>query len=186
MHALHTIEYLAPPTLYILLHLYVLSIYRYTFFYVLYPLGVLVSVLSLLIPLSLPSFPPLISLSLFHSHSSYLCNPCAQGEMMLYFASLPVIWARGQWNYSLPNAANISFNFYYFLVITMLLYIPCEHICFRYSGFVPPSNHHHCVINFIVGFFSVIVVPQLYGHMIKQRRKIIGGVVTVDSSKKTN
>ena len=159
----------------------------------LYPLGVLVSVLSLLIPLSLPppSLPPFLSsshVSLFHSHSSYLCNPCAQGEMMLYFASLPVIWARGQWNYSLPNAANISFNFYYFLVITMLLYIPCEHNCFRYSGFVPPSNHHRGVINFIVGFFffSVIVFPQLYGHMIKQRRKIIGGVVTVDSSKKTN
>ena len=101
--------------------------------------------------------------------------------MMLYFASLPVIWARGQWNYSLPNAANISFNFYYFLVITMLLYIPCEHNCLDTH---PPTTTIVSLILLLL--FSVVVVPQLYGHMIKQRRKIIGGVVTVDSSKKTN
>ncbi len=46
--------------------------------------------------------------------------------MLLYFASLPVIRARQQWSLTMPNAANISFNFYYFLVVTMLLYIPCE------------------------------------------------------------
>ncbi len=46
--------------------------------------------------------------------------------MLLYFASLPVIRARQQWSLAMPNAANISFNFYYFLVVTMLLYIPCE------------------------------------------------------------
>ena len=48
----------------------------------------------------------------------------AQGEMMLYFAALPVVRARGQWNYSLPNPLNIAFNFHYFLLFTILLYIP--------------------------------------------------------------
>jgi len=44
--------------------------------------------------------------------------------MMLYFSALPVVRARGQWNYSLPNPLNISFNFHYFLLFTILLYIP--------------------------------------------------------------
>lgn len=80
---------------------------RYTFFYILYPVGVV-------------------------------------GEHMLMFTALPVVKARGQWSYSLPNPANISFSFYYFLCFFMLLYIP--------------------------------LFPQLYGHMIKQRKKVIGGV----------
>ena len=63
--------------------------------------------------------------------------------MLLFFSSLPVVEASGQWSFSLPNAFNISFDFYSFLVFTMFLYIP--------------------------------LFPQLYGHMIKQRRKIIGG-----------
>lgn len=64
--------------------------------------------------------------------------------MMLYFASLPVIWARGQWNYSLPNAANISFNFYYFLVVTMLLYIPCEPCLDNQCGNNNNSDDNRC------------------------------------------
>lgn len=63
--------------------------------------------------------------------------------MLLFFASLPVVKARQQWHLPLPNAANMSFNFYGFLIVSMLLYIP--------------------------------LFPQLYGHMIKQRSKIIGG-----------
>ena len=49
-----------------------------------------------------------------------------QGEQMMMFAALPVVKARGQWNYPLPNPINVSFNFYYFLWIFMLLYLPCE------------------------------------------------------------
>lgn len=63
--------------------------------------------------------------------------------MLLFFASLPVVKARRQWELPLPNAINMSFNFYNFLVVSMLLYIP--------------------------------LFPQLYGHMIRQRKKIIGG-----------
>ena len=45
---------------------------------------------------------------------------------MLAFAALPVVKASQQWSLSLPNPYNISFSFYYFLVFTMALYIPCE------------------------------------------------------------
>ena len=93
--------------------------------------------------------------------------------MLLYFASLPVIWAREQWNYPLPNPANMSFNFYYFLIFTMLLYIPRELI--RSTG-----------VQFIWCIILYTVFPQLYGHMIKQRKKVIGGEVPMDATKKTN
>lgn len=88
---------------------------RYTFFYILYPLGVL-------------------------------------GEMLLFFASLPVVRAKQQWDLPLPNAVNMGFSFYGFLVLSMFLYIP--------------------------------LFPQLYGHMIKQRGKIIGGSTATDRLKK--
>lgn len=70
------------------------------------------------------------------------------GEMMLYFSALPVIKAKQQWSVPLPNCANMAFNFYYILLVTIILYIP--------------------------------VFPQLYGHMISQRKKIIGGKPKTD------
>ena len=54
------------------------------------------------------------------------CLCPSQGEQMLMFTALPVVRARRQWSCSLPNAANVSFSFYYFLCVFMLLYIPCE------------------------------------------------------------
>ena len=70
--------------------------------------------------LHVPSpFPPLL---LFFPISP----PPLQGEMMLYFSARPVVRASGQWNYSLPNPLNVSFNFHYFLIVTILLYIPCK------------------------------------------------------------
>lgn len=58
--------------------------------------------------------------------SNCRCPAPSQGEHMLMFTALPVVKARGQWSYSLPNPANISFSFYYFLCFFMLLYIPRE------------------------------------------------------------
>lgn len=63
--------------------------------------------------------------------------------MLLFLASLPVVKARQQWDLVMPNALNMGFSFYGFLIVSMLLYIP--------------------------------LFPQLYGHMIRQRKKIIGG-----------
>lgn len=63
--------------------------------------------------------------------------------MLLFFASLPVVKARQQWDLALPNALNMGFSFHGFLMLSMFLYIP--------------------------------LFPQLYGHMMMQRKKIIGG-----------
>lgn len=65
-----------------------------------------------------------------------------QGELLLLFSAIPVTTASGQWTTSLPNYLNMSFSFPYFLVLTILLYVP--------------------------------IFPQLYGHMIAQRKKVLG------------
>jgi len=86
---------------------------------------------------------------------SLMCVTCAcmkQGEMLLFFAALPVVKAQRQWSLELPNDYNISFSFYYFLIFSMLLYIP--------------------------------LFPQLYGHMIRQRAKILGQAPTRENQKK--
>lgn len=44
--------------------------------------------------------------------------------MLLFFAALPVVKATRQWSLSLPNDYNISFSFYYFLIFSMVMYIP--------------------------------------------------------------
>lgn len=84
---------------------YLIKWCRYTFFYILYPIGVL-------------------------------------GELMLMFTALPVMQASQQWSLSLPNHYNMAFSYYYFTAFLMFLYIP--------------------------------LFPQLYGHMIQQRKKVIG------------
>eukprot|EP00794_Sanderia_malayensis_P015322 gene15322-16899_t len=78
---------------------------RYTFFFVLYPLGVL-------------------------------------GELMTIFASLNSVKEQGIFSVQMPNILNISFSYYYFLIFVMLCYVP--------------------------------IFPQLYFHMIRQRKKFIG------------
>lgn len=69
----------------------------------------------------------------------------------MFFASLPVVKAKQHWELPLPNAGNMAFSFYGFLLLSMFLYIP--------------------------------IFPQLYGHMIKQRHKIIG-TASMDRLKK--
>ncbi|XP_065898261.1 very-long-chain (3R)-3-hydroxyacyl-CoA dehydratase 2-like [Dysidea avara] len=88
---------------------YILQWSRYTFFYILYPIGVL-------------------------------------GELMLVFSALPIVNATGQFSFTLPNLINWAFSYYYFLVLIIFLYIP--------------------------------IFPQLYGHMISQRKKVLGGQKT--------
>lgn len=72
--------------------------------------------------------------------------------MLLFFSSLPVVKARQQWSFSLPNPVNMSFNFYGFLIFSMLLYVP--------------------------------LFPQLYTHMIKQRKKVLGDLALKHRLKK--
>ncbi|KAK3598623.1 hypothetical protein CHS0354_037573 [Potamilus streckersoni] len=66
---------------------YVLQWCRYSFFIILYPVGV-------------------------------------TGELLSILNGLPYVRSYKLYFLELPNAFNISFNFYYFLIITMLLYIP--------------------------------------------------------------
>ncbi|KAK3088042.1 hypothetical protein FSP39_013858 [Pinctada imbricata] len=65
------------------------------------------------------------------------------GELLAVYQSLAEVKQKKLYHLELPNAANFSFNFYYFLIFFMLMYIP--------------------------------VFPQLYFHMIAQRKKVIGG-----------
>ncbi|XP_023934410.2 very-long-chain (3R)-3-hydroxyacyl-CoA dehydratase hpo-8 [Bicyclus anynana] len=66
------------------------------------------------------------------------------GELLCMYHSLDEIAEKQLFTVSMPNKWNFIFNYYYFLIFYMLLYIP---------------------------FF-----PYLYGHMLKQRSKMLGGL----------
>ncbi|KAK2559919.1 Very-long-chain (3R)-3-hydroxyacyl-CoA dehydratase 2 [Acropora cervicornis] len=85
---------------------YFLQWCRYTFFYILYPIGV-------------------------------------TGELVTMYSSLPYLSKSGMYSVRLPNAFNFGFDFYSLVIVLMFSYIP--------------------------------IFPQLYFHMIRQRKKIIGG-----------
>uniref|UniRef100_A0A674MIR9 Very-long-chain (3R)-3-hydroxyacyl-CoA dehydratase n=1 Tax=Takifugu rubripes TaxID=31033 RepID=A0A674MIR9_TAKRU len=84
---------------------YLIKWARYTFFIVLYPMGV-------------------------------------TGELLTIYAALPYVQKTGLYSITLPNKYNFSFDYYAFLIVVMLSYIP--------------------------------LFPQLYFHMIRQRKKVLG------------
>ncbi|KAB0374210.1 hypothetical protein FD755_014466 [Muntiacus reevesi] len=63
------------------------------------------------------------------------------GELLTIYAALPFVRQAGLYSISLPNKYNFSFDYYAFLILIMISYIP--------------------------------IFPQLYFHMIHQRRKIL-------------
>ncbi|XP_026563691.1 very-long-chain (3R)-3-hydroxyacyl-CoA dehydratase 2 [Pseudonaja textilis] len=63
------------------------------------------------------------------------------GEMLTMYAALPFVKRSGLFSISLPNKYNFSFDYYTFLILVMLTYIPS--------------------------------FPQLYFHMLHQRRKVL-------------
>ncbi|EPY77281.1 hypothetical protein CB1_001278014 [Camelus ferus] len=63
------------------------------------------------------------------------------GELLTIYAALPFVRQAGLYSISLPNKYNFSFDYYAFLILIMISYIP--------------------------------IFPQLYYHMIHQRRKIL-------------
>lgn len=81
---------------------------------------------------------------------------------MIMYAALPVVQATQQWSIPLPNMCNISFSFYYFIVLTIVLYIPGEVRC---GGGVANYN------------LRPLGSPTMIGHMMKQRAKFITGKV---------
>ncbi|KAJ8010368.1 hypothetical protein DPEC_G00074340 [Dallia pectoralis] len=70
------------------------------------------------------------------------------GELMTVYAALPYVRKTGMLSTRLPNKYNVSFDYYYFLIIVMLSYIP--------------------------------LFPQLYFHMLRQRRKVLLGEIIVE------
>ncbi|KAK3567468.1 hypothetical protein QTP86_019987 [Hemibagrus guttatus] len=70
------------------------------------------------------------------------------GELMTIYAALPYVRKAGMYSLRLPNKYNVSFDYYYCLIIVMLSYIP--------------------------------LFPQLYFHMLRQRRKVLHGEVIVE------
>lgn len=46
------------------------------------------------------------------------------GELMTIYAALPYVRKAGMYSLRLPNKYNVSFDYYYFLIIVMLSYIP--------------------------------------------------------------
>lgn len=64
------------------------------------------------------------------------------GELLCMYHSLDEIFEKKLFTVSMPNAWNFAFNYYYFLIFYMFLYIP--------------------------------LFPVLFGHMLSQRRKMLG------------
>uniref|UniRef100_A0A3P9L605 Very-long-chain (3R)-3-hydroxyacyl-CoA dehydratase n=1 Tax=Oryzias latipes TaxID=8090 RepID=A0A3P9L605_ORYLA len=84
---------------------YLIKWARYTFFVLLYPMGV-------------------------------------TGELLTIYAALPYVQKTGLYSVTLPNKYNFSFDYYTFLILIMISYIP--------------------------------LFPQLYFHMLRQRKKVLG------------
>ncbi|KAL1787449.1 very-long-chain 3R-3-hydroxyacyl-CoA dehydratase 2 [Sigmodon hispidus] len=63
------------------------------------------------------------------------------GELLTIYAALPFVRQAGLYSISLPNKYNFSFDYYAFLILVMISYIP--------------------------------LFPQLYFHMLHQRRKVL-------------
>ncbi|XP_015279254.1 PREDICTED: very-long-chain (3R)-3-hydroxyacyl-CoA dehydratase 1 isoform X2 [Gekko japonicus] len=70
------------------------------------------------------------------------------GELLTIYAALPYVKRSGMFSVRLPNKYNISFDYYYFLLVVMASYVP--------------------------------LFPQLYFHMLRQRRKVLHGEVIVE------
>ncbi|XP_056439586.1 very-long-chain (3R)-3-hydroxyacyl-CoA dehydratase 1 [Gadus chalcogrammus] len=70
------------------------------------------------------------------------------GELLTIYAALPIVRRTAMYSLRLPNKYNVSFDYYYFLIIAMLSYIP--------------------------------LFPQLFFHMLRQRRKVLHGEVIVE------
>ncbi|XP_078234798.1 very-long-chain (3R)-3-hydroxyacyl-CoA dehydratase 1 isoform X2 [Pogona vitticeps] len=70
------------------------------------------------------------------------------GELLTIYTALPYVKRSGMYSVRLPNKYNVSFDYYYFLLIVMVSYVP--------------------------------LFPQLYFHMLRQRRRVLHGEVIVE------
>lgn len=54
------------------------------------------------------------------------------GELLTIYAALPYVQKTGLYSVTLPNKYNFSFDYYTFLIIVMISYIPrkSSHVCY--------------------------------------------------------
>lgn len=106
------------------------------------------------------------------------------GELLCLYAASQIVAESKQWTYTMPNVWNFTFNYQYFLLIVMSLYVPCKYSLFFYDR----NYWHGGIFIYIVPLLRgnlhvhVSVFPQMYLHMFGQRKKVIGGA----GSKKKN
>lgn len=55
------------------------------------------------------------------------------GELMTIYAALPFVRRSGMYSMRLPNKYNVSFDYYYCLIIVMLSYIPRKESFFCFA-----------------------------------------------------
>ena len=53
-----------------------------------------------------------------------LCCAVPQGEVMTIYLALPYVLKSGLYSVSLPNPANVAFNYYYYLCFIIFSYLP--------------------------------------------------------------
>uniref|UniRef100_A0A3B3IGX2 Very-long-chain (3R)-3-hydroxyacyl-CoA dehydratase n=1 Tax=Oryzias latipes TaxID=8090 RepID=A0A3B3IGX2_ORYLA len=81
------------------------------------------------------------------------------GELLSIYAALPFVRRSGMYSMRLPNKYNVSFDYYYCLIIINVTFFP---------------------LNFSWIFVLLAVFPQLYFHMLRQRRRVLHGEVIVE------
>uniref|UniRef100_A0A8C4WH19 Very-long-chain (3R)-3-hydroxyacyl-CoA dehydratase n=1 Tax=Gopherus evgoodei TaxID=1825980 RepID=A0A8C4WH19_9SAUR len=59
------------------------------------------------------------------------------GELLTIHAALPYVKKTGIFSLRLPNKYNVSFDYYYFLIIVMASYIPCK---YYYTLIIPRTQ----------------------------------------------
>lgn len=78
------------------------------------------------------------------SHSRYtlfivLYPMGVSGELLTIYAALPFVRQSGLYSISLPNKYNFSFDYYTFLILVMISYIPSKY------GFVRFLSIYTCI-----------------------------------------
>lgn len=79
------------------------------------------------------------------------------GELMTIYSALPFVRRTGMYSIRLPNLYNMSFDYYYCLIIIMLSYIPCK-IHFTGKCIKGQSDKH--VFFFFVSSVSSALLPH--------------------------
>lgn len=92
---------------------------------------------------------------------------------MVYLASGPIRKQR-LLSLSLPNRLNVAFDYYVVCWIIVLAYVPGRFLMLELSG-LDNSQQEYASINPCSPLHTSAAFPQLYGYMLAQRRKLLGG-----------